>query len=40
MFAVETLAGGLLGLIAALGIGAGFTRMLGTFPGVGVSQRP
>ncbi len=32
MFAVETLAGGLLGLIAALGIGAGFTRMLGHIP--------
>ncbi|HXW13481.1 MAG TPA: hypothetical protein VEN79_03140 [Terriglobia bacterium] len=32
MGAVGTLAGGLLGLVAALGIGAGFTRMLGPIP--------
>jgi hypothetical protein len=32
MWAVETLAGGMLGLVAALGIGAGFTRVLGPIP--------
>ena len=32
MGAVGTLAGGLLGLLAALGIGSGFTRMLGSIP--------
>jgi len=32
MGAVGTFAGGLLGLIAALGVGAGFTRMLGPIP--------
>jgi hypothetical protein len=33
MGSAETLVGGLLGLIAAAGIGSGFTRLLGPIPG-------